>query len=350
MNVRAGTLPGIALLLALSGCSGDTTPTVPTGPPRPRWVPRAESQIGNVPPPFDLGRREPSVLDLPQAGFPGPWGSPQGRCGFIVNVQSNGDIYFKGNTWRPDERGFAFLREELRRLTQGAAGRSCVWMVRVDRTARWSTVRALVLLGMNGEHPLRKVRFALEGRDIRARGSDAALDADLEPAVAGAEPRTSIGLARSAADGVQVAVAGETVGFGPRDPLTDDPVALASANRAWDDVEARIATEAARGVRAARVEPAEDVPWAHVVQVLSLLHENGIVDVEVPGIEPRLHLRAEPTAARIASSRLFENDWPAGLAIGLGVAAAFAVVWLPRLLHRRPRRRRTTSASPPREA
>ena len=344
MSTRGRLAAGFALAF-VAGCSRDVAPQVPTGPPRPRWVIPAEALAGNVRLPFDPSLRELAVLDLPQAGFPGPDVLAPGSCAFLLNLQMDGTLYFKGNTWKSDAQGFEKLRRELELFVRRrGGGGSCVRLVRADRTAPWSTVRELIDVATRGDHGLRQVRFSLQGRDLRASGGDAALDADVEPAPVAAATPLPIRITRSTAAGVEVAVADLVAAFGPVDALTDDPAALQAANRAWDDVEARIAAGVKAGSRAARVEPADAVPWAYVAQTLSMLHEKGIVDVDVPQVDGRLHLHAPPARPVLDHRRLFDDDWPAGLAIGLGAALGVLALGLPAL---RRGRRRFTSARPP---
>jgi hypothetical protein len=339
----AGSLV-IAAATLVAGCGADERP-VPRGPPRPKWVSLEAARASDVR--ESLGHRELGLLELPQAGFPGPDSQRAGWTRVIVNVEASGSLYLRGRRWRswgPSDPGLGELQHELRTILRQANFDRTSFDVRADRTTRWDRVRVLLLLGASEQRPPARLRFILRDRDGRAGGGDAALDV----AMGFGPPLTAdaIGVKlRGRRGDVTIEIDEWARPFGPRDALSDDPAGLEAANRTWDGVEMDL-RRARKGEARVRVD--DEVPWAYVAQTLSLLFEAGTTRLEVEGILPKWTLSAPPARREpllLASVR----DWPVPTTVALGFVLGIAVVGLP-LLHRRPRRRRTTSASPPREA
>ena len=344
-------MPARSTLLALSaalacfatGCGPIERPS-DAGPPRPRWVTSAEAAAAA---PF-RSHRDLSVLDLPQAGFPGTDTEIRGWGGFIVNVQADGSLYFKGNTWTTSPEGFGKLRTDLRKLTRDLDRRAFMLHIRADRTAPWGTVRSLIALGTTGETAMGRLRFALRARDARAGGNDAALDATVEPGPPEVSDTALRLVLETAADGgVAITVGERRLSFGTPDALSDDPAALVVTNQTWDVVDRALTAPAAGGVTAARLDGGDDVPWAYVAQTLSLLLEKGRAHVEIPGLSGRLLLVAPPATEYLDYRRMFDHDWPAGLAIGLGLLLGIGAVALPALRRRRTRAAPRPTSLPP---
>ena len=132
---------------------------------------------------LDLSHKELAVLDLPRANqgkedkdpSTDKNAKPEDKSRFIINIQADGSLYFKGNTWKladadPAQQDMALehLRVELRKLvaTVGrepdtGASRAMV-LLRGDRTAKWKYVQWIMQVCADPQIKIYKLHFAVE--------------------------------------------------------------------------------------------------------------------------------------------------------------------------------------------
>jgi biopolymer transport protein ExbD len=132
---------------------------------------------------LDLSHKELAVLDLPRAHMgiedkdpstePGAVKSETTR--FVINLQANGDIYFKGKSFAltdPDpakqDQALENLRRELRELTRPAKLREAdgaskvMVLVRGDRTAKWKYIQWIMQVCADPTIKIYKIHFGVE--------------------------------------------------------------------------------------------------------------------------------------------------------------------------------------------
>ena len=132
---------------------------------------------------LDLSHKELAVLDLPRANSgkedkdpsTDRKAKPEERSRFIINIQADGSLYFKGKTWPladgdPAKQDMALenLRIELRKLVRDlpkeadtGASKAMV-LVRGDRTAKWKYVQWIMQVCADPQIKIYKLHFAVE--------------------------------------------------------------------------------------------------------------------------------------------------------------------------------------------
>jgi biopolymer transport protein ExbD len=135
----------------------------------------------------DLAHKDLAALTLPKAnkGVEDKDPKPEGRTRFVVNLEDNGNIYFKGHSWplsvvadgastRPatpaeQEKTLDLLKGALRELTKDPKlrepdGSSMVEiLIRGDRTAKWKYVQWVMQVCADPQIKIYKMQFAVEG-------------------------------------------------------------------------------------------------------------------------------------------------------------------------------------------
>ena len=132
---------------------------------------------------LDLSHKELAVLDLPRARqgiedkdpSTNPNAKPAEKHRFIINIQVDGSLYFKGHTWplagvvagKQDE-SLENLRRELRALVhevprEADTGASMAMiLVRGDRAAKWRYVQWIMQVCADPQIKIYKLHFAVE--------------------------------------------------------------------------------------------------------------------------------------------------------------------------------------------
>jgi biopolymer transport protein ExbD len=132
---------------------------------------------------LDLSHKELAVLDLPRANSgredkdpkTDKNAKPEEKSRFIINLQADGSLYFKGNTWKlaqadPKEQDIALenLRIELRKLVANVAkepdtgASKAMVLVRGDRQAKWKYVQWIMQVCADPQIKIYKLHFAVE--------------------------------------------------------------------------------------------------------------------------------------------------------------------------------------------
>ena len=132
---------------------------------------------------LDLSHKELAVLDLPRANSgkedkdpsTDRNAKPEEKSRFIINLQADGSLYFKGNTWKladasPEKQDMALenLRVELRKLVAHVAkepdtgASKAMVLVRGDRTAKWKYVQWIMQVCADPQIKIYKLHFAVE--------------------------------------------------------------------------------------------------------------------------------------------------------------------------------------------
>ena len=132
---------------------------------------------------LDLSHKELAVLDLPRANSgkedkdpsTDRKAKPEERSRFIINLQADGSLYFKGNTWKLadadpvlQDKALENLRVELRKLVRDLPKESdtgaskAMVLVRGDRTAKWKYVQWIMQVCADPQIKIYKLHFAVE--------------------------------------------------------------------------------------------------------------------------------------------------------------------------------------------
>jgi biopolymer transport protein ExbD len=132
---------------------------------------------------LDLSHKELAVLDLPRANSgkedkdpsTDRNAKPEERSRFIINIQADGSLYFKGNTWKladadaaAQDLALEHLRVELRKLVRDLPKESdtgaskAMVLVRGDRTAKWKYVQWIMQVCADPQIKIYKLHFAVE--------------------------------------------------------------------------------------------------------------------------------------------------------------------------------------------
>ena len=131
---------------------------------------------------LDLSKRDLALLDLPRAlqGIEDKDPSTklnatrEEKSRFVINIQSDGSLYFKGETWKlagvtAAEQDTALdnlrrkLRELVRKFKHEADGSSPVMvLVRGDRKAKWRYVQWIMQVCADPQIKIYKLHFAVE--------------------------------------------------------------------------------------------------------------------------------------------------------------------------------------------
>src|SRR5690349_11013395 len=131
---------------------------------------------------LDLSHKELAVLDLPRANSgredkdpsTDKNAKPEEKSRFIINIQADGSLYFKGNTWKladadPAAQDLALekLRIELRKLVStipkepDTGASKAMVLVRGDRTAKWKYVQWIMQVCADPQIKIYKLHFAV---------------------------------------------------------------------------------------------------------------------------------------------------------------------------------------------
>lgn len=287
-------------------------------------------------------RRELAVLDLPWAGEVG-LDLRNGALvrAFIVNVEKDGDLYFKGLSFPLDaehrEVAFSQLQQarEATRKADASRGPSTT-VLRADYTMRWAVVRDLVIRMRGPAGSPERLSFAVAPPRGETR-SDARLDmepverAPEDPRAAGLEVKLDLKTPAGASpSSPRVRVDGKALVFSPGDPYQAGPANdLANAN--WGRFREIARGSHERGMTTARLEIADEVPWAHVAMSLGTLREAGLNRIRIEGLDTYLVSTPPPEASAWRPGDRDRKDLSPARAVALGGALAavgFAAVWI----------------------
>lgn len=301
-------------------------------------------------------------MEIPWAGHPGLDLEPaRPTRRFIVNVEREGKVYFKGMRWSLDPKGRARALDALTVEARSAARHGqagnlpLVALLRVDYRRPWAEVREVLGALREPSIGIAAVHWAVASPAPDAWvASRLELVPDAGPDEAAAVLPIDLGVAEGA-DGAEVAEVTPRVQIGDdRFPFAPgDPYAAGAANdlgnRSWRAIAARLGKAKAGGTRVAALTLDDRVPWAYVAMTVGLLIDAGIDRVHLGDLRFRLSTPAARELPWHVGDR-DARDWHPAVALGVGVALAIAVFALGALTGRRRGRRPLDDRAAPRIA
>ena len=205
-------------------------------------------------------------------------------------------------------------------------------------SATWESVRVALRTATEGRVGLRRVRFVLRTESSLVRSRDAALDAKVVAKTSTPRPELALSSAPGFPRSAVIVVGDSSIlveGFRGFGRMTD------GFDRAdeWAHVADAMHRLRAGGAVDVRLSPTPLVPWAFVGRALVVCTEVGWTRVEIGGLAHDFLVRPSLLQPLALPATVLDHEWPAGLAAGLGVAAA-GFVMLSRRLGGRGRVRR----------